>query len=150
MTQGLKSLSKHTMLQRGRLICAQMVVLTLAACGPNVSHGIHTYLIATAPMPTEFVHLARADGVLGGQVNGDGTACFWIGDGPGRIALSWPYGYKAHSPPLGVADDKGMRVAAVGQLVELAGGRLADDTSSIIGCRGFTMAWGVGLVEKAN
>jgi hypothetical protein len=120
------------------------------ACGPNVTHGIQTYRIASASVRTDAINLARSDGVLGGQVNADGTACFWIGDGPGKTALSWPYGYKAHDPPLAVSDDRDMRVAVVGQRVTMAGGLLADDVTSILGCRGFTRFWGVGLVEKAS
>lgn len=139
-----------TMLRLTRLISTQIVVLTLAACGPTATHGIQTYRIASASVQAEAINLARIDGVLGGEVNSDGTACFWIGDGPAKTALFWPYGYKALDPPLAVYDAGEMRVAVVGERVTMAGGLLASDVSSILGCRGFTRFWGVGLVDKAT
>jgi hypothetical protein len=129
-----------------RLISTPVVILTLVACGPNVTHGIQTYRIASASVRSDAINLAQSDGVLGGQVNPDGTACFWIGDGPGKTALSWPYGFKGHEPPLSVSDETDTQVAVVGQRVMLAGGLLPDDVSSILGCHGFTIFWGVGLV----
>jgi hypothetical protein len=133
-------------LRLSRLVSTPVVVLTLVACGSNVTHGTQTYRIATASVRSDAVNLAQREGVLGGQVNPDGTACFWIGDGPDKTALSWPYGFKAHEPPLAVSDDTDMPMALVGQHVMLAGGLLPDSVSSILGCHGFTKFWGVGVV----
>ena len=138
------------MLHLARLISALMVLATLAACVPNVSHGIQTYRVATSAVPGGAAWHALAVGVLGGQVNGDGTACFWIGDGPDMKALFWPYGYKAHQPPLGVSDETGANVAVVGERVSIGGGLFGEDGSSIVGCRGFTRFWAVGSVGKAT
>jgi hypothetical protein len=129
-----------------RLISIPIVALTFVACAPNVSHGIQIYRIATASVRGDATNWAQLDGVLGGQVNPDGTSCFWIGDGPDKTALSWPYGFKAHAPPLTVSDDREMQMAVVDQRVMLAGGLLPDDVGSILGCQEFTKFWGVGLV----
>jgi hypothetical protein len=96
------------------------------------------------------MHLAGSEGVLAGQINNDGTACFWISNGSTRTALFWPYGYKAVEPPLAVYDDKDVRVAVVGQRVTMTGGRLPDDVHSVVGCPGFTDFWGVGRVNSAT
>ena len=74
-------------------------VALIAGCAPSSSGGI-TYKIATAAERSDFMHLARTDGVLNGQTNADGTACFWLGDVTSGVALSWPYGYSARGNPL--------------------------------------------------
>ena len=133
-----------------RLLCTYLVLLPLAACAPNVTHGIHGYRIATAPEPYDAINRAQMVGVLWGEPTSDTTACFWIENGLDRTALFWPYGHKALAPPLAVNDQGDKRVAEVGQRVTMAGGLLADDVSSILGCRGFTKFWGVGMVIQAT
>src|SRR6478752_3865207 len=93
----------------------------IAGCAPSGS-GSATYKIATAAQRSDFMHTALAGGVLGGETNTDGTACLWLGEQPDGQALSWPYGYSARGKPLAVYDDAGNRVAAVGQMVTMAGG----------------------------
>jgi hypothetical protein len=88
--------------------------LLLASCA--TTHRIATWAASAIS------HLARADGILAEQVNWDGTACLWIGDGEERIALVWPPGYTAGGTPLSVYDENGSRVAIVGHRVTLGGG----------------------------
>jgi len=127
--------------------------------------GTVRYRVATAPFPSDFFLLARQDGVLAGQVNIDGTACFWLGDQQHRgMALSWPWGYSARASPvapalgwtplasisgLTVYDEGGRRVARIGQRVAMAGGLEPDGVRSIAGCSGFPGYWGVGKVVSA-
>ena len=123
----------------------------MSACaGGPASTATVTYKIATAPAPSTSSNLARADGVLGGQTNGDGSACFWLSTGRDKIALSWPYGYSARISPLTVYDDTGKPVAEVGEIVTMAGGLLPDSVHSVTGCSGFTKFWDVGKVVSAQ
>ena len=151
---------------RTRILVALTVTIVLALgtvwawAGPAV-----TFRVATAPAPSAFFHTARAEGRLGGQVNLDGTACFWLGAGSDREALSWPYGFTARggllnlagplasASPIGrlaVYSETGGRVAEVGQYVVMGGGLLGGDGRSIVGCSGFAELWGVGLVVSAT
>ena len=120
----------------------------MAACAPASSEP--PYKIATASVRSDFINLARTEGVLNGRTNLDGTACFWLGQVGARVALSWPYGYSARDNPLAVYDDSGNRVATAGERVTMAGGMMADGVSSITGCSGFTLFWGVGRVVSAS
>jgi hypothetical protein len=125
------------------------VVLMVSCGGASTSTG-ETYRIATASVRSDFMNMARADGVIQGETNGDGTACFWIGTTSKGQALSWPYGYSARANPLAVYDDSGNRVAVVGNRVAMAGGLMPDSVHSITGCSGFTQFWGVGEVISAK
>lgn len=131
---------------RASVLAAALVFV--AACAPSGSGT--TYKIATATARSDFMNLARTEGVLNGQTNIDGTACFWLGQVTAGLALSWPYGYSARDDPLAVYDDSGTRVAAAGQRVVMAGGMMGDSVHSITGCSGFTQLWGVGRVDEAN
>ena len=133
---------------RGAALAIALSAASMAACTPSTSGS--TYKIATASVRSDFILLARTEGVLGGRTNPDGTACFWLGQSDAGVALSWPYGYSARANPLAVYDDSGNRVATVGQRVVMAGGTLADGVSSIPGCSGFTVFWGVGRVEHVS
>lgn len=125
--------------------CAMVpVLLFMTACG-DVKQAGDSYKIATASTLSAAIHPARAEGVLHGQVNNDGTACFWIDDAPDSRALSWPYGFSARGNPLAVYDEMGQRLVAVGQFVT-DGGLLADDVHSIVGYQDLTQFWGVGRV----
>ncbi len=121
------------------------MLLLITACGGAALAG-DSYKIATAPGLSGAIHQARAEGVLHGQTNSDGTACFWIDGAPDSRALSWPHGYSARDNPLAVYDETGHRLVAVGQFVVMDGGLLADDVHSIVGCQDFTQFWGVGRV----
>jgi hypothetical protein len=39
-------------------------------------------------------------GVHALDIDGISTACFWVADGPGRLALKWPNGFSAKAPLL--------------------------------------------------
>jgi hypothetical protein len=125
--------------------CAIPVLLFITACG-GASPPSLGYKIATATVRSDVSHLARVEGVLQGQVNTDGTACFWIDDAPDSRALSWPYGYSSRGNPLAVYDGTGQRLVAVGQFVVMEGGLLAGDVHRIVGCQDFTQFWQVGRV----
>jgi hypothetical protein len=142
------------------LLIVVLVSLSVAWAGM----GTIPYRIAAAPVRTDAINLARLDGVLAAQANMDGTACFWVGEGPNRIALSWPWGYTARGSPLAPAlglahlapvsrlavyDESGRRVVLVGQRVSMAGGLAGVAVRSILGCSGFHEYWGVGKVVTA-
>jgi hypothetical protein len=112
--------------------------------------GPGAYRLASSSIKSDASLLARSEGVLHGQANSDGTACFWLGNGGDARALFWPYGYSAGGFPLALYDDSGKRVATVGQYVVLAGGLMPDEVHSIVGCPGFTRFWGVGYVAEAR
>lgn len=126
------------------------VLLLMSACAGPASTATVSYKIATASVRSDSTNLARSDGVLGGQTNGDGSACFWLSTGRDKIALSWPYGYSARISPLTVYDDTGKPVAEVGEIVTMAGGLLPESVHSITGCSGFTKFWDVGKVVSAQ
>ncbi len=122
-----------------------LLVYLLVACGGSASPGA-SYRIATHPT-TEFTRTARAGGTLNGTLNGDGTACLWLGDGSDRIALVWPDGYVARSDPLAVIDEHGKQVALVGRKVTLKGG--LGPTGKVTGCEGIEQTWAVGQVIES-
>jgi hypothetical protein len=139
---------------------ALTVALVLLAVG-WAGTGTIPYRLATATAPSNVMLTARLDGVLSGQANIDGTTCFWVGDGPDRTALSWPWGWTARGSPLaaawgwvhadalsrlGVYDEGDGQVAAVGQRIAMGGGLMADNVRSLRGCSGFSRFWAVGTV----
>ena len=141
------------------------LIIVFVSVGLWASVGTVRYRVATAPFPSSFTLLARAEGVLAGQVNLDGTACLWLGDQHHRMALSWPWGYTARATPAAVAwgwahlgpmahlavyDERGRRVAAIGQRVAMAGGLEPEGVRSIVGCSGFSGYWGVGMVVSVS
>lgn len=128
---------------------ASAFLIAGACSGETSREDGETYVIATASTRSDAMHLARSEGVLQGRVNGDGTACFWLGNSSDGRALYWPYGFSARSEPLAVYDDARNRVAAVGQRIIMAGGLMGDSVHSIKGCSGFTQFWGVGQVISA-
>jgi len=114
--------------------------------GPAVtSPTAATYRVATSPEGVNYL-MARVDGVLHGQVNPDGTACLWLGDGSDRMALMWPYGYKARGNPLSVYDQNGALIGVAGTHVSLGGGGgapIEGRAVAVLGCSGFSRVWGV-------
>jgi len=124
------------------LLVGAVIALLLVACN---------YRIATQRPPEAGMEavgfLALAHGVLSGEVNLDGTACFWLGNAAQRTVLKWPAGYTAGGTPLSVRNEKGSRVAVVGQFVSLAGG-LAPGGTSVAGCYGFAEVWLVSWVTN--
>jgi hypothetical protein len=103
-----------------------------------------SYRVATWSLPAgaSTVPEARANtgvaGELGGRINDDGTACFWLlGDGQDRVALMWPPRYSAHGTPLTIFSQNGQAVATVGEFVTLDGAVSAPDDiqgNAITGC----------------
>ncbi len=99
-----------------------------------------TYKVATWYAP-KGVTIGRVNtgvsGVLRGQANPDGSACFWLAaEGEDREALEWPPGYSARQNPLSIYDQDGHIVATVGDFVSLGGGTAPDYViaSGIFGC----------------
>ena len=89
--------------------------------------------------------------VLVGHANADGTACFWVNVGSDRRALVWPSGSLARPSPLAVYDQKGARMAAVGQVLTIVGARDDPTSNTVRGCNGFTQAWIVtGLLRPGE
>ncbi len=96
-----------------------------------------SYKVATWYSRTpEIGFLSSGTGVLGGQSNADGSACFWLGSGEDRSALLWPPGYSARANPLSIFDKNGHLIATVGEVVTLGGGLAPDDViaKGIFGC----------------
>jgi hypothetical protein len=109
---------------------------------PSLAPGMVRYRIATPSRPGGAYMLALSSGTLDGQVNPDGTACFWLGVGTNRDAISWPFGFSAAGPPLTVYNSDGRMAATIGQRVSLGGGGGPDGTPNPLGCSGkFTGVW---------
>ena len=89
---------------------------------------------------------ARAEGLLGGSANSNGTACLWLGSGTDRTALIWPAGFTAKGHPLTVFDGDGKRVAAVGEWADIGGGLSDIPFPPLLGCAGISKAWTIGTV----
>jgi hypothetical protein len=69
---------------------------------------------------------ALGGGVLGGKVL-NGVACFWFDqphstDPANRVAIGWPFGFRALVNPLRIVGPDGQVLARVGDLVEAGGG----------------------------
>jgi hypothetical protein len=97
-----------------------------------------TYKVATwySPTPSARVNTG-VTGRLGGQINADGTACFWLfSDGEDRNALQWPTGFSARGNPLRIVDQNGNLIGTVGEVVSLGGGLAPEDViaTGISGC----------------
>ena len=114
------------------------------AGGPAVtSPSATSYRIATEH--SEVYLLSLTSGILQGNVNPDGTACLWLGEGSKREALVWPSGYNARGNPLSVYDQRGALIGVVGKRVSLGGGGSPiEGPYSVMGCSGtFSYIWGV-------
>lgn len=102
------------------------------------------YKVATHYVPRGGARaLTGFGGYLRGQINADGTACFWVGNDPSeRTALIWPNGYEARANPvLSIYDENGHVLGSVGQLVEFDGSTAPPEdivaqarTGGILGC----------------
>jgi len=69
---------------------------------------------------------ALGGGVLGGKVL-NGVACFWFdqpnsADPANRVAIGWPFGFRAFVRPLRIVGPDGQVLARVGDVVEAGGG----------------------------
>ena len=135
---------------RGPVQAACYVAFVVAAsCAPPIGVLNTSYRVATvstwppgARMQSEF------SGILGGQVNKDGTACFWLGNGQSRTVLIWPNGYSGRGTPLSIADQRGQILVPVGQEITLGGGRITPAASPILGCPPSAEAFEVGEVVQ--
>ena len=136
---------------------AALVISAAAAAGLFVGSNIllpgHKYLIATWAWPVvdgAAVPRGRAltgkGGLLAGQTNLDGTACFWLGDAETREALMWPPGSVARSEPLRVIDESGHVAATVGEYVSLDGATAAPEAILGKGILGCPASWPVVIV----
>src|SRR5260370_2737517 len=103
----------------GVVLIAFVLVAGLSACVSS-SPGGGSYRIASASVRSDIINMARAEGILNGEANADGTACFWLGPNNGAQALSWPFGYTAGGSPLSVYDHSGRSRARVGPHVVFA------------------------------
>jgi hypothetical protein len=95
MTRAAEHVSQPTLrsmvgrFRSGRASAIALLALIVVLAGA----GSVGYRIAAAPARSDITLLARLDGVLAGQANPDGTACFWVKDGTDRTALFWPWHY---------------------------------------------------------
>jgi len=132
--------------QRRFAVIAVCLVLIFGACGMN---GPSTYRLATTAASPGDGYLGGLQGVLGGQVNGDGSACLWVqAAAPDKTDLIWPAGYTASDKPLRVVDASGKTLAAVGQTVALQGGRSVGQSAE--GCHDASQTWVVAKVMSAK
>ncbi len=135
------SVSGAAVAQFGKLMSLE-ASYSPAPTQPPLPPGAVRYRIAAAPRPGLGYMLALITGTLGGQANKDGTACFWIGNGTDRYAISWPYGYSALGPPLSVYNDKAKVIGRIGQHLSLGGGGGPDGAPNPLGCHGtFNGVW---------
>jgi hypothetical protein len=116
-------------------VLAASTIVLLAVVGPVLfpkSYKVATWY-ATTPAAGS---LTSGTGLLGGQTNADGSACFWLGSGEDRAALLWPPGYSARANPLSIFDEKGQMIATVGEVVTLDGGVAPENViaKSVFGC----------------
>jgi len=125
------------------VLVAAVAILLLAAVGFRTILSTPGYKVATwsRPAGSGTIPLARAltsvGGVLGGRANADGTACFWLGTDPDRLALIWPPRYSARSNPLTIVDENGSAVATVGESVNFDGSVAAPEdiqAKPVLGC----------------
>jgi hypothetical protein len=131
------------MLSVGLLAIAAVGVMLLlidATSLPGKKYSIATWawpVVDGSPLAPARA-LTGKSGLLAGQTNADGTACFWLGDGESRETLMWPPGYTARSDPLRAIDDNGHVAATVGEFVSLDGATAAPEAilgKGILGCR---------------
>jgi hypothetical protein len=112
-----------------------LILLTALTMILSAFWGSNHYKVATGYSSVEGLGFdSGLDGLLGGQTNGDGTACFWIGDGASRMVLVWPQRFSAGGHPLAIIDGKGHALATVGQYVGLRGGRAPEGSDRALGC----------------
>src|SRR5258708_25475034 len=83
----------------GVVLISFVPVAGLSACVSS-SPGGGSYRIASASVRSDIINMARAEGILNGEANADGTACFWLGPNHGAQALSWPFWCTARGRPL--------------------------------------------------
>src|SRR5712692_4138354 len=117
----------------GHRLAFALIVLLSSACSPLGASS--SYTVDTAPSGPRLT--ARLEGVLGGQVRLDGSACFWIDNGGTRTALVWPQGYSGAKDPLRIRDYGGKTLAQVGQHIAVGGGL----GPTRVGCGAATAVW---------
>jgi hypothetical protein len=126
-----------------------VLFLVAVSCAPTNGVLNSSYKVATvSTWPPGASMQAEFSGILGGQVNHDGTACFWLGNGQSRTVLIWPGGYSGRGTPPSIVDQRGQILASVGQHVTLGGGTITPVTSYILGCPPAAEAFEVGEVVQ--
>ena len=127
----------------GLVLVAAIAILLLGVVGFRIAFSTPSYKVATWSRPAsagtvpEARALTKVGGILGGRANPDGTACFWLGSDPDRVALIWPPRYSARSNPLTIIDQNGSAVATVGESVNLDGSVAAPEdiqAKPVLGC----------------
>jgi hypothetical protein len=116
--------------------------LILSSTGSRTVH----YRVATQLLRSEGIAHGELNGILFGQPNPDGTACFWMGDSKDKSALVWPQGYSAGGSPLSIFDGEGHRLGTVGQTIAVSGGLGPEEPAPITGCPGMNQEFLVGGV----
>ncbi len=134
---------------------AVVAAALLSACGSQ--HGGQEPAAPQSPSTGKSLRVATGQhaggtqtagltGVLRGRANADGTACFWIDNtskpGSSRVAILWPAGAVAYPDPLRVVNAVGHELGRAGQTVNLTGGFLEGNQMPLLGCDGFTAAFG--------
>ncbi len=138
-----------------RAVAMTAMALLLAGCGTqgggpesaahqDRSPGLPLRVATAQRYPA--TNTAGLTGVLHGRVNADGTACFWISvDGKPEsrpVAIRWPASAVAYDDPLRVVNAEGHEFGRVGGPVDLVGGFIDPDQLPLLGCTGFTVAFG--------
>ena len=126
-----------------RIVAFPLITLMFVSC---TAPGFK-YKVATTSTSSGFGLNARLQGQLDGQTNGDGTACFSVTNGNETTVLLWPRGFSAQGDPLEIHDDKGRRLAQVGEQIGVRGGRgQTPPAGPILGCSGTHQVWAVAEV----
>lgn len=122
------------------------IIFLVSACVPP---GPASFAVATAPSsPSDAGWTARLEGVLKGQSNNDGSACFWVERDGTKTVLVWPANYSGRGMPLTIVDAKGNKLAGVGQYVILRGG--LGPSGPLVGCSQASRVWIVAEVLQSR
>jgi hypothetical protein len=111
------------------LVSFAALMVLVSCAGPG-------YKVATTGAEEGLGFNSGLDGVLAGQGNPDGTACFWISNGADRTLLVWPKGYSAGREPLSILDATQKKLATVGDKVSFRGGLGSGNATAVTGCTG--------------
>jgi hypothetical protein len=123
-----------------------LITLVISGCTASGS-APRTYRVATTLAASGFGLTARLQGLLAGETNSDGTACFSITQDNVKTVLIWPSGFSAQGTPLEIRDESGRALAEVGKQIALSGGPgQTPVTAPILGCSEVRQVWVVAEV----